>query len=240
MTWIFRNALKDTSKKQDRNKVKQISFEKSQFFCLYLIGITFYLLGEETMGVFLVLVAFIAILGCWFVSIYNKLIHLIEAVNNNNKQIDIQLDRRFKVFESLINVVKNYMDYEKTTLKDVVALRNQAQQAVTYGNQQQRIDAENQISKIASNLNLVFEQYPDLKANQNALQLQEEIVNTENKLAYAKQAFNDSIERYNATKKSFFESIVVSFAKTKLDQEFVYWNLPAEKIAEQEAYTVRL
>lgn len=192
------------------------------------------------MGILLVLVIFAVIIGIWFVSIYNKLIHLIEAVNNNHKQIDIQLDRRFKVFESLINVVKNYMDYEKTTLKDVVALRNQAQQAAATGDQQQRIDAENQISKIASNLNLVFEQYPDLKANQNALQLQEEIVNTENKLAYAKQAYNDSIERYNATKKSFFESMVVSMAKDKLDKDFIYWNLPAEKIAEQEAYTVRL
>lgn len=192
------------------------------------------------MGILLVLVIFVVVLGIWFVGIYNKLIRMIEAVNNNNKQIDIQLDRRFKVFESLINVVKNYMDYEKTTLKDVVALRNQAQQAAASGNQQQRIDAENQISKIASSINLVFEQYPDLKANQNALQLQEEIVNTENKLAYAKQAYNDSIERYNATKKSFFEAMVVSMAKDKLDKDFIYWNLPAEKIAEQEAYTVKL
>ena len=85
-----------------------------------------------------------------------------------------------------------------------------------------------------------FERYPELKANQNALQLQEEIVNTENKLAYAKQAYNDSIERYNAAKKSFFESMVVSFFRDKLDKNFVYWNLPAEKIAEQEAYTVKM
>lgn len=192
------------------------------------------------MGTLLILVLVVVALGAWFVSIYNKLIAMIEAVNNNNKQIDIQLDRRFKVFESLINVVKNYMDYEKTTLKDVVALRNQAQQAAASGDQQQRIDAENQISKIASNINLVFEQYPDLKANQNALQLQEEIVNTENKLAYAKQAYNDSIERYNAAKKSLFESLVVSMFPDKLDKDFVYWNLPAEKIQEQEAYTVKL
>jgi LemA protein len=192
------------------------------------------------MKAILIIVVILAVLAIWFVSIYNKLIRMIEEVSNNNKQIDIQLDRRFKVFESLINVVKNYMDYEKTTLKDVVALRNQAQQAKETGNEQQRMDAENAISKIASNINLVFEQYPDLKANQNALQLQEEIVNTENKLAYAKQAYNDSIERYNATKKSFFESMVVSMAPAKLDQNFVYWNLPEEKIAEQEAYTVKL
>ncbi len=192
------------------------------------------------MGLLTIIIILIVLAFIWFVAIYNKLIQMIEAVNNNDKQIDIQLDRRFKVFESLINVVKNYMDYEKSTLKDVVALRNQAQQAQASGNPQQRMDAENAISKIASNINLVFEQYPDLKANQNALQLQEEIVNTENKLAYAKQAFNDSIERYNATKKSFFQSMVVSMAPAKLDKNFVYWNLPAEKIAEQEAYTVKL
>src|SRR5260221_14729801 len=126
--------------------------------------------------------------------IYNRLIALMKAVRNNQKQIDIQLDRRFKVFESLINVVKKYMDYEKTTLKDVVALRNQAQQAKAAGNEQGRIDAENGISEIASKINVVFEQYPQLKANQNCMQLQEEIVNTENKLAYSKQSFNDSVE----------------------------------------------
>src|SRR5579872_5110623 len=137
------------------------------------------------------------------VLVYNRLIAQIETVRNNQKQIDIQLDRRFKVFESLINVVKKYMDYEKTTLKDVVALRNQAQQAKASGDEKGRIEAENKISTIASNLNVVFEQYPDLKANQNCLQLQEEIVSTENKLAYAKQSFNDSVEIYNASKKSF-------------------------------------
>jgi LemA protein len=158
------------------------------------------------------------------VTIYNKLIAQIEAVNNNNKQIDIQLDRRFKVFESLINVVKNYMDYEKSTLKDVVALRNQALQAQTSGDQAERIAAENKISDIASKINVVFEQYPDLKANQNALNLQEEIVNTENKLAFAKQAFNDSIEIYNASKKSFPDNMVVTLFKNNLDKDFVYWN----------------
>lgn len=186
------------------------------------------------------IIIILALLGGWIVSIYNKLIRYIETVNNNNKQIDVQLDRRFKVFESLINVVKNYMDYEKTTLKDVVALRNQAQHAKAAGDEQGKFAAEDAISKIASNINLVFEQYPDLKANQNALQLQEEIVNTENKLAFAKQAYNDSIQKYNETKKSFFESIIVSMFPEKLNKEFVYWNLPQEKISEQEGYTVDL
>jgi len=188
----------------------------------------------------IILLVVVAVIFFWVVSVYNRLIAFIEAINNNHRQIDIQLDRRFKVFESLINIVKNYMDYEKTTLKDVVALRNQAQQAAAAGNEAGRIEAENGISKIATNLNLVFEQYPDLKANQNAIQLQEEIVNTENKLAYAKQAFNDSIERYNATKKSFFEAIVVSLFRSALDKEFIYWNLAPETAAERENYTVKM
>lgn len=192
------------------------------------------------MGTLFLVVLILAALAGWFVSIYNKLIRYIEAINNNNKQIDIQLDRRFKVFESLTNIVKNYMDYEKSTLKDVVALRSQAQHAAQLGDQAGKIAAEDAISKIASGINLVFEQYPDLKANQNALQLQEEVVNAENKLAFAKQLYNDSIQKYNETKKAFFESLIVAMVPDKLDKEFIYWNLPEEKIAEKEAYTVNL
>jgi len=187
----------------------------------------------------IVLLVILALVIFWSIGIYNVLIALIEAINNNQRQIDIQLDRRFKVFQSLIETVKQYMDYEKTTLKDVVALRNQAQTAKASGDDKARIDAENGISKIAAGINVVFEQYPDLKANQNALQLQEEIVNTENKLAYAKQAFNDSLESYNAKKKSFFESVVVSVFAQALDKHFEYWSLPEDQIKTQEAYTVK-
>lgn len=187
----------------------------------------------------LLLIIAVAIFG-FIVLTYNRLIALIEAIRNNQKQIDVQLDRRYKVFESLINVVKKYMDYEQTTLKDVVALRNQAQLAKAKGNDAARIAAEDQISEIASHINLVFEQYPQLKANENAMQLQEEIVSTENKLAFAKQAFNDSIESYNAMKKSFFTSMIVSLFKTKLDVDFPYWQLDEAKHAENENYTVKL
>lgn len=192
------------------------------------------------MSLFVIFIIVLAILGFAFVTIYNKLIRLIEAVKNDKKQIDIQLDRRFKVFESLINVVKKYMDYEQTTLKDVVRLRGQAQQAQSSGDEKSRMAAENGISKIASNLNLVFEQYPDLKADQNALQLQETIVSTENKLAFAKQAYNDGIERYNAYKKSFPPTIIVGMMSNKLNQNFEYWGLSDEEIQKQEDYTVKL
>jgi len=192
------------------------------------------------MSTFLIVVLVIAVLiVLWAIGTYNTLINLIEAINNDKKQIDIQLDRRFKVFESLIETVKKYMDYEQTTLKDVVALRNQAQTAKAAGDEQGRMAAENGISQIASGLNVVFEQYPDLKASQNVAQLQEEIVNTENKLAYAKQAYNDGIERYNAKKKSFFESMVVSFFASALDKQFVYWGLPEDQIQDKENYSVK-
>lgn len=129
---------------------------------------------------------------------------------------------------------------KKTTLKEVVALRSQAVKSATTGDQHGRIQAEDAISRIAANINLMFERYPDLKANQNALQLQEEIVNSENKLAYAKQAYNASIELYNATKNSFFQSIVVNWAAEKLNKPFEYWRLSEEGIAAKEAYTVKL
>jgi LemA protein len=176
----------------------------------------------------------------WLLFIYNRLIALIEAIKNNFRQIDIQLDRRFKVFESLINVVKKYMDYEQTTLKDVVALRSQAQTATQAGDTAGKIAAENKISKIAGGLNVMFEQYPDLKANQNCLQLQEEIVSTENKLAFAKQAYNDSIETYNATKKSIPQNMVVALFRSALDQSFSYWQLSEEVAKSHENYTVKL
>lgn len=188
-------------------------------------------------GLIIVLVV-LGLLLFWVIGVYNRLIALIEAINNNKRQIDIQLDRRFKVFESLIETVKKYMDYEKSTLKEVVALRNKAQKAHEQGDEKTRIEAENQISSIASGLNVVFEQYPDLKANQNALQLQEEIVNTENKLSYAKQAYNDSLERYNAKKKSFFEAMVVGIFPS-LNKDFDYWSLPEDTIKAREDYTVK-
>jgi len=179
------------------------------------------------------------VIFAWMIGIYNKLIHMIEAIRNNEKQIDIQLDRRFKVFESLINTVKQYMNYEQTTLKDVVSLRNKANIAKTNGDNATRMSAENQLSRIANDLNVVFEQYPDLKANTNALQLQEEIVNTENKLAYAKQAYNDSIERYNATKRSFLEAFIVNLFRSQLERDFVYWTIDATTRTTQEDYTVK-
>lgn len=192
------------------------------------------------MKALLIIIILLAILLAPIVVVYNTLIAMIEAVKNNERQIDIQLDRRYKIFESLVKVVKNYMAYEQSTLKDVVALRSQALTAKAQGNPAAAMTAEGKISEIFSGLNVIFENYPELKANQNALQLQEEISNTENKLAFAKQAYNDSIERYNATKKSFFQAMIVRMFADKLDFDFPYWQLEQAKIKEREDYTVEM
>ena len=189
----------------------------------------------------LIILAVLVVIVAFVIFTYNALIAIIEAVRNNQKQIDVQLDRRYKVFESLIEVVKKYMDYEKSVFKDVTALRAQSQAAKATGNLAGQMTAENKISGILGGINAVFEQYPDLKANQSAMQLQEEIVSTENKLAFAKQAFNDSIEKYNATKKSFPTNIVVSAFSSKLDFNYPYWSLGSEEDTKtKEAFTVKL
>ena len=192
------------------------------------------------MTTLIVVSVIVVLLLAYVVMTYNGLIAEIETVENSERQIDVQLDRRHKVFESLINVVKKYMDYEKTTLKDVTALRSQAQDAKKSGDSGARMEAENAISGIAKGISVQFENYPDLKANQNVMQLQEEITSTENKLAFSKQAFNDSIEKFNAHKKSFFAGMVVGFFKSKLDKVFVYWSISEEKKTEMEAYKVDL
>jgi LemA protein len=180
----------------------------------------------------ILLIIFIFLVVAWFVSILNHCMAMIEAIKNDQRQIDVQLDRRFKVFQSLIEVVKKHMDYEKTTLKDVVSLRNQAQQARDAGNVSGRIAAEEGLSRIASGLQVSFEAYPALKANQNVLQLQEEIVSTENKLAFAKQSYNDGIERYNAFKKMFFQAWVAACLRAQLNQKFSYWRISEAKAKE--------
>ncbi|MBK2126277.1 LemA family protein [Fangia hongkongensis] len=189
----------------------------------------------------IIIIVIVVIIIAYVIKTYNSLIAEIEAVDNSERQIDVQLDRRAKVFDSLINTVRKYMDYEKTVLKDVTDLRTQANNAKSEGDVQTRMAAENEISKIAGSLNVQFENYPDLKANQNVLQLQEEITSTENKLAFSKQAFNDGIEKYNAHKKSMIAGIVVNMFKSKLDKEFIYWNVGSdEKRAELENTRVEL
>ena len=158
----------------------------------------------------------LVVLIAYVVMIYNRLISMIEEVKNNQKQIDIQLDRRYKVFESLVNVVRKYMDYEQSTLKQVTALRTQAENAKQSGDEKTRMEAENKISGILSGLNLVFENYPDLKANQNVAQLMDELSDTENKIQASHRFYNGQVRDFNIKIEMFpnsFFAKMLKFAK---------------------------
>jgi LemA protein len=180
--------------------------------------------------------ALIILLGIT-IYIYNKLVSKAEAVDNSKMQIDIQLDRRFKVFENLIAIVQKSMDYEQTVLKEIVQLRSHAQSSKAKGDMKSQFEAEEKISKIA---NVVFESYPELKVLSNMAELQEEVSSTENKLAFAKQAYNNAIESYNITKRSFFGSIVASIFKSKVYFIYDYWQLPKSKAQAYEVATLKL
>ena len=167
---------------------------------------------------------------------YGNFSHCLYLNSNNTSELKVKtVDEALEIARTEIN--SNVSKEDISQMRRWWIVSYQDEEGVY---KQARIDAENKISSIASNLNVVFEQYPDLKANQNCIQLQEEIVNTENKLAYAKQSYNDSIENYNANKKSFFTSMIVNMFKSKLDFDFPYWQLSEAKVAEQENYTVKL
>ncbi|RLA06856.1 MAG: LemA family protein [Gammaproteobacteria bacterium] len=173
------------------------------------------------------------LLVVWVVMVYNSLIAMIQAIKNNDKQIDVQLDRRGKVFESLVNTVKKAMSHEIEVLTQVTALRAKSVAAGKQGDMAAKMAAENEISSLIPGLSVQMEAYPQITANNNAMQLQEEIVSTENKLSFAKQAYNDSIEKYETKKQSFFETIVVG-KFPKLDQKFAYWGISEEVRTKEE------
>lgn len=189
----------------------------------------------------IVLLIILAVLVFWFISGYNKFIRLIEAVKNSQKEIGVQLDRRGKIFDSLIAAVKQYMSHENNVLTKVTELR---QQTVNPNlSDAEKTAAENELSKIVnsgslkSSISLTMEAYPDLKASTNMLQLQEEIVSTENKLNFAKKGYNNNVETYYVTKKSF-PNLFLPKMFSGLNQEFEYWSLSEEQVKVEEAKRV--
>lgn len=189
----------------------------------------------------IVLLIILAILVFWFISGYNKFIRLIEAVKNSQKEIGVQLDRRGKVFDSLIAAVKQYMSHENNVLTKVTELRQQTTNPNL--SDAEKTAAENELSKIVnsgslkSSISLTMEAYPDLKASTNMLQLQEEIVSTENKLNFAKKGYNNNVETYYVTKKSF-PNLFLPKMFSGLNQEFEYWSLSEEQVKVEEAKRV--
>lgn len=142
---------------------------------------------------FLIFLTLIVVVVLWIVSLYNRLVRARNDVANAWSQIDVQLKRRWDLIPNLMETVKGYMRHERETLEAVTKARQQAI-AVT-GDVAARAQAENILSQTLRSLFAVAENYPDLKANQNFLALQEELTSTENKIAFARQYYNDSVMR---------------------------------------------
>ena len=164
---------------------------------------------------FLILLAILALVGFWGVAIYNGLVTARNAFKNAFAQIDVQLQRRFDLVPNLVEVAKTYMSHERETLEAVIAARSAAQSGLAAAKANpgdadamaQLAAAQGQRNAGLGRLLMVAEAYPDLKANQTMMQLTEELTSTENKVAFARQAFNDSVMAYNNKREVFPSSI---------------------------------
>lgn len=159
----------------------------------------------------IVTLAIIAALGFYLASIYNSLVALRNRFKNAFAQIEVQLKRRYDLIPNLVETAKGYIKHERETLEAVIQARNAAASGLGRAHADPgNADAIKSLSQAEGNLagamgrlNVVMEAYPDLKANQNMMQLSEELTSTENKVAFARQAFNDAVMEYNTYKQSF-------------------------------------
>lgn len=163
----------------------------------------------------------------WSIGIYNSLVGLRNRYKNAFAQIDVQLKRRYDLIPNLVEVAKGYMKHERDTLEAVIAARNQAagagqRAAANPGDpaaMQSLSGAEAQLTGTLTRLFAVAENYPDLKANQNMLSLQEELTSTENKVSFSRQAYNDAVMAYNTNRETFPNLLVAGiggFSEAKL------------------------
>lgn len=157
------------------------------------------------------------------VGIYNRLVSLKNQVEAGWSQIDVQLKRRYDLIPNLVEVVKDYMDYEQETLREVIEARAKAMAAREEG-REASIAAEGLLGAALGKLFALAEAYPDLKANQNVAELQEQLTTTENKIAFARQHYNDSVMTLNTKIESFPSNLIANgfnFAKA------VFFEIPA-------------
>ena len=165
---------------------------------------------------FLIFLAIIAAIVFWAIGIYNRLINERNRVKNAFAQIDVQLTRRYDLIPNLIEAVKGYMKHERETLENVIKARNAAASSLDVAKSDpanaQAIKelgaSEGALTAALGRLFALSEAYPDLKANQNMMQFQEELTSTENKVAFARQAFNDSVLSYNNSAQNFPNNIL--------------------------------
>jgi len=159
----------------------------------------------------IVVLVILAALALYFIGVFNKLVSLKNRYQNAFAQIEVQLKRRYDLIPNLVETAKAYLSHERGTLEAVTAARNAAMAglqaaAADPGNAAAMADLaskEGALSGALGRLNVVMEAYPDLKANQNMMQLSEELTSTENKVAFSRQAFNDQVMAYNTYKQSF-------------------------------------
>ena len=157
------------------------------------------------LGMIVALAVLVGVVGMWVMGVYNGLIRKRNAKDNNYSQIGIQLTRKYELIPNLVKLVKGYMKHERTTLEEVIQARNMAANAnaAVSANpsdpeaMKQMVAAEGTLGGVMGRLFALSEAYPDLKANQNMMQLTEELTSTENKVTFARQAFNDSVMTYN-------------------------------------------
>ena len=164
----------------------------------------------------------LGVIVIWLIVIYNKLIASRNGYENAFAQIDVQLTRRHDLIPNLIETAKGYMKHEKETLEGVINARNQAVGDLSAAKANPNAESigklgasENGLSTALGRLFALSENYPDLKANENMLQLSEELTTTENKVAFARQAFNDGVMRYNILRESFPSNFVANFFQFK-------------------------
>jgi LemA protein len=165
-----------------------------------------------------IIIAIVVLVLVWVIGIYNGLVTLRNAFKNAFAQIDVQLKRRYDLIPNLVETAKGYMKHERETLEAVIQARNSASAAAKTAGanpgspaaMQQLGQAEGVLAGVLGKLFALAEAYPDLKANQNMLALQEELTSTENKVAFARQAFNDAVMAYNVRRESFPANLVAS------------------------------
>ena len=153
-----------------------------------------------------IILAVLVLLVLWVVAQYNGLVTLKQRVKNAWSQIDVQLQRRFDLIPNLVETVKGYTKHEEDVLTKVTELRTSWAKATTVG---EKAELSNELSGALKTIMAVSENYPDLKANQNFAQMQEELQNTENKVAYSRQFYNDTVTKYN-TKLQLFPTNLIA------------------------------
>ena len=166
----------------------------------------------------IVLLVAVVLIALWAVGIYNGLVGGRNGYKNAFAQIDVQLTRRYDLIPNLVETAKGYMKHERETLEAVIQARNSAVSGLSAAKaspgdaaaMQQLAGADNALTQTLGRLFALSEAYPDLKANQNMMQLSEELTSTENKVAFARQAYNDAVMAYNNRREMFPGSIVAN------------------------------